>query len=100
MGTERSRLARRLRGLRLCVGSLFALGYKEFLAPRDKLWTWIRDFQLPDLAKDGMLWVQFFEDHSEPDNRTAWAPLNLARYLLEKKEALDGDWQKDAKMLM
>jgi hypothetical protein len=47
-----------------------------------------------------MLWVQFFEDHSEPDNRTAWAPLNLARYLLERKEALDADWQQDAKRLI
>jgi len=74
--------------------------HREFRAPRDKLWAWIKNFQLPDLAKDGMLWVQFFEDHSEPDNRTAWAPLNLARYLLEQKEALDPDWQKDAKLLI
>ena len=79
---------------------LTALGHQEFQAPRARLWAWIKDFQLPDLAKDGMLWVQFFEDHSEPDNRTAWAPLNLARYLLEQKEALDGDWQKDAKLLI
>jgi hypothetical protein len=79
---------------------LIGHGHQEFQAPRDRLWTWIKNFQLPDLAKDGMLWVQFFEDHSEPDNRTAWAPLNLARYLLEQKEALDSDWQKDAKMLI
>ena len=79
---------------------LIALGHQEFQAPRDSLWAWIKHFQLPDLAKDGMLWVQFFEDHSEPDNRTAWAPLNLARYLLEQKEALDGDWQQDAKRLI
>jgi hypothetical protein len=75
-------------------------GYKEFQPPRDQLWAWIRDIQLPDLAKDGMLWVQFFEDHAEPDNRTAWAPLNLARYLLEKREALDPDWQPHAKALI
>ena len=75
-------------------------GHKEFQAPRDKLWAWISDFQLPNLVKDGALWVQFFEDHSEPDNRTAWAPLNLARYLLEKKEALDPDWKKHAKALI
>ena len=75
-------------------------GHREFQAPRDKLWVWIRDFQLPDLAKDGMLWVQFFEDHAEPDNRTAWAPLNLARYLIEQKDALDPDWQKHAKALI
>jgi hypothetical protein len=79
---------------------LIALGHQEFQASRDSLWAWIKHFQLPDLAKDGALWVQFFEDHSEPDNRTAWAPLNLARYLLEQKEALDGDWQQDAKQLI
>src|SRR5205823_6185597 len=67
---------------------------------RDNLWLWIKNEQLPNLSKDGMLWVQFFEDHSEPDNRTAWSPLNLARYLLERKESLDPDWEKDAKALI
>jgi len=75
-------------------------GHPEFQAPRDKLWAWIKHLQIPDLAKDGLLWVQFFEDHAELDNRTAWAPLNLARYLVERKEALDPDWQKDAKLLI
>ncbi len=75
-------------------------GHQEFQAPRDKLWAWITDFQLPNLAKDGLLWVQFFEDHAEPDNRTAWAPLNLARYLLEKQEGLDPEWRKHAKALI
>lgn len=56
--------------------------------------------EIPDLAKDGVLWVQFFEDHQEPDNRTAWSPLNLARYLLEKKSALDPDWKQDAAALI
>ncbi len=79
---------------------LIALGHTEFQKPRDRLWAWIKDFQLPDLAKDGMLWVQFFEDHSEPDNRTAWAPLNLARYLIEKRTALDQDWQQHARALI
>jgi hypothetical protein len=80
--------------------ALIGLDHREFQMPRDRLWAWIRTFQLPDLAKDGMLWVQFFEDHTEPDNRTAWAPLNLARYLLEKREALDPDWQKHARALI
>ncbi len=44
--------------------------------------------------------MQFFEDHHEPDNRTAWAPLNLARYLIEKQDALDPDWQHDARALI
>ncbi len=79
---------------------LIELDHREFQAPRDRLWAWIRNFQLPDLAKDGTLWVQFFEDHAEPGNRTAWAPLNLARYLIEKREALDPDWQKHARALI
>lgn len=75
-------------------------GYPEFQPPREKLWAWIRDFQLPNLAKDGLLWVQFFEDHQELDNRTAWAPLNLARYLIEKQDALDLNWEQHARALI
>ncbi len=77
---------------------LIARGQKEFEAPREKLWRWIKDYQIPNLAKnkDGLLWVLFFEDHSEPDNRTAWSPLNLARYLLEGREKLDPAWRADA----
>jgi hypothetical protein len=52
------------------------------------------------LARDGSLWFQFFEDHQEPDDRTAWAPLNLARYLIEKKESIDDNWQEHAKALI
>ena len=79
---------------------LIEQGHKEFQPPRDKLWTWIREFQIPNLAKDGLLWVQFFEDHHELDNRTAWSPLNLARYLLEKQDALDLDWEQHARALI
>lgn len=75
-------------------------GYPEFQAPRDELWAWIQRFQLPNLAQDGRLWVNFFEDHSEPTNRTAWAPLNLARFLIERQDALDPDWQRDARALI
>ena len=75
-------------------------GNKEFQKPRDKLWAWIKDYQIPNLAKDGMLWVQFFEDHQELDNRTAWSPLNLARYLLEKQDSLDLDWEKHTRALI
>jgi hypothetical protein len=60
-------------------------GYAEFLAPRQALWRWIKDYQVPSARSDGALFAQFFEDHDTPTNRTAWAPLNLARYLLEKK---------------
>lgn len=85
--------------LRLFDG-LLALGHPEFQPPRNKLWSWIKVFQIPNAADDGRLWVQFFEDHTEPDNRTAWAPLNLARYLIEKKAALDPDWQSDSRTLI
>ncbi|MHB8519496.1 MAG: hypothetical protein ACYDH9_01945 [Limisphaerales bacterium] len=74
--------------------------HQEFQAPRDKLWAWIKTFQLANLARDGLLWVQFFEDYDLPGNRNSWAPMNLARYLIEKKAALDPDWQADARALI
>jgi hypothetical protein len=67
-------------------------GYAEFSEPRRSLWEWIRNYQIPSAVGDGGLFAQFFEDHDTPTNRTAWAPLNLARYLIEKKAALDPDW--------
>lgn len=75
-------------------------GYGEFRQPRARLWAWIKNYQIPNLAKDGSLWVQFFEDHAEDGNRNSWSPLNLARYLIEKREALDPDWKDDAKALI
>jgi hypothetical protein len=75
-------------------------GHQEFKPVRDKLWKWIKDFQIPNVAQGGELWVQFFEDHHELDNRTAWAPLNLARYLVEKRDTLDPDWQSHARALI
>lgn len=79
---------------------LIEQGHPEFKPAREKLWEWIKRFQVPDLAQDGLLWVQFFEDHHELDNRTAWAPLNLARYLIERKDALDADWKADSRALI
>ena len=73
---------------------LSAMGHPEFDGPKQKLWMWILHEQLPDLAKGGGLWEQFFEDHDEANDRTAWAPLNLARYLLEKKDRLDSAWRQ------
>ena len=75
---------------------LHDMGYIQFNSSRNHLWQWIQDYQLPDLLKEGKLWEQFFEDHDEANDRTAWAPLNMARYLLEKKEKLDTSWQKHA----
>ena len=68
---------------------LLSRGYEEFAAPRQSLWKWIKRYQIPSAAGDGALFAQFFEDHETPTNRTAWAPLNLARYLLEKRDLLD-----------
>jgi len=79
---------------------LIEQGYPEFKPARDELWKWIKEFQIPSLAQDGLLWVQFFEDHHELDNRTAWSPLNLARYLIEKQNALDPDWRQDSRVLI
>jgi hypothetical protein len=79
---------------------LLAQGYQEFSTSRRSLWKWIKQYQIPNAAADGGLFAQFFEDHDTPTNRTAWAPLNLARYLLEGRELLDPDWRTDAGMLI
>lgn len=79
---------------------LLSHGYKEFASPRQALWHWIKQYQIPSAVSDGALFAQFFEDHDSPTNRTAWAPLNLARYLLEKRDALDPGWRADAGTLM
>ena len=69
------------------------LGFDEFSGARRALWQWILRYQIPSARTDGALFAQFFEDHDTPTNRTAWAPLNLARYLLEKREQLDPEWR-------
>jgi hypothetical protein len=79
---------------------LLAHGYAEFGAPRAALWQWIKERQIPSAKGDGALFVQFFEDHDNPANRNAWAPLNLARYLLEKRDALDQNWSEDSATLV
>jgi hypothetical protein len=80
--------------------TLLVHGYEEFIAPRRSLWTWIKGHQIPNAAGDGGLFAQFFEDHDTPTNRSAWAPLNLARYLLERKDKLDPDWRTDSGTLI
>lgn len=75
-------------------------GHAEFQQPRARLWAWVKNRQIPNLSKDAVLWAEFFEDHQEPDNRTAWSPLNLARYLIEGKETVDPDWKDDAHKLI
>ena len=82
--------------LRLFDG-LLEMGHPELKKSREALWSWITNFQFkaPE-DRDHSLWVQFFEDHSEENNRNAWSPLNMARYLIEKKEALDPQWKEHA----
>ena len=79
---------------------LLAHGYAEFRLPRATLWRWIKTQQIPSAKTDGARFVQFFEDHDNPANRNAWAPLNLARYLLEKRGVIDPDWREDSTILM
>jgi hypothetical protein len=75
-------------------------GYGEFAMPQKSLWQWIKGCQIPSAAGDGALFAQFFEDHDTPSNRSAWAPLNLARYLLEKNTLLDPEWRSDCRLLI
>lgn len=75
-------------------------GYPEFEGARHLLWDWIKKVQIPSALGDGMEFVQFFEDHHNETNRTAWGPLNLARYLIERKSAIDPEWRGDAHALI
>jgi hypothetical protein len=79
---------------------LLAHGCADLRAPREKLWAWIKNVQIPNAAADGKLWVQFFEDYRLEGNRNSWSALNTARYLLERKQGLDPDWRKDARTLI
>ncbi len=80
--------------------ALLELEFAEFRTPRDLLWSWIGRHQLVSAASDGALFAQFFEDHDTPTNRSAWAPLNLARYLLERRAAVQPSWLDDAGLLI
>jgi hypothetical protein len=80
--------------------ALATSGLREFTRPREALWNWIKRYQIPSAATDGALFAQFFEDHETTTNRSAWAPLNLARYLLEQRELLNADWREDSGALI
>jgi glycerophosphoryl diester phosphodiesterase len=79
--------------------SLLEMGYSELKQPREALWHWIVEYQFkaPE-DQEHTLWVQFFEDHPIEHNRNAWSPLNMARYLIEKKETLDPQWKEHAEL--
>jgi len=82
--------------LRLWDG-LIEHGCVQYITPRDRLWHWIKEVQLkvPESRAQSQ-WIQFFEDMTEEDNRNSWAPLELARYLIEKKEKIDPEWKNMA----
>jgi hypothetical protein len=79
---------------------LAKLGMTEFSERRASLWDWIKHRQIPSATTGGTLFAQFFEDHDTPTNRSAWAPLNLARYLLEERDDLDSEWNADSTALI
>lgn len=82
--------------LRLFNG-LIARGEREFEPSRQALWDWIRTYQLPAAeTREASHWIQFFEDMTEEDNRTSWAPLEMARYLIEEQTKLDAEWKTHA----
>jgi hypothetical protein len=99
-GTGRGPVAGNMSYILRLYDGLIERGVGEFAAPRAALWEWIRRFQIPSAAGDGALFAQFFEDHDTPGNRTSWAPLNLARYLLERRDALDAHWFEAAGRLI
>jgi hypothetical protein len=91
-GEERGAVSGNMSYILRLYDVLIALGYEELSGPRQSLWEWIVRYQIPSASASGGLFAQFFEDHDTPTNRTAWAPLNLARYLMEKRDELDPEW--------
>jgi len=79
----------------------------EFAPHAAALWAWVRGVQLPTAdallpAAQG-LFVNFFEDKSSaaPEiNRNSWTALELARFLVEERGALDADWQAHTEALL
>lgn len=81
--------------------ALIARGYDDYRGPRERLWKWMRDCQIPSPEEqDKCLWVQFFEDYAIDTNRNSWSALETARYLIERKESLDPNWKADAERLI
>lgn len=66
-------------------------GNGKYRQTRENVWTWLRYTAIPE--PEGNLWQQFFDDVSTTQrNRTPYSALEMARYLLEKREALDPEW--------
>ncbi len=80
---------------------LSAKGYRKYDKPWKNLCSWIKRYQIPapdDSTKN--LWINFFEDFTKPNNRNSWSPLEMAKYLIEKKNKIDPDWYSDTKKLI
>ncbi len=81
--------------------ALLEHGYGKYQGPRDALWHWMKTYQISSPEEpERCLWVSFFEDYDLDNNRNSWAPLETARYLIERKEKLDPDWKQNAERLI
>lgn len=66
-------------------------GNGKYGATRANVWSFIKNVEIADTT--GGKWQDYFEDHSgNQDNPNQYCALETARYLLERKEALDPDW--------
>lgn len=74
----------------------------DLTAAYKTLWQWISTVQIPaPFDPRQSLWVNFYEDilDFEENDRSSWAPLELARYLLEQQDNLDANWQQHVETL-
>lgn len=96
---------------RVCGNQVFALrlfdellrlgirGNGKYQATRDNVWNWLKNVAIAD--RSGDQWQHFFEDHTGlVPNPGQFSALETARYLLEKKDALDPDWFRMAGSLI
>jgi hypothetical protein len=66
-------------------------GNGSYQSCRDNVWNWLKNVAIADTSGDK--WLHFFEDHSGDEyNPTQIDALEMERYLLEQKDALDPDW--------
>src|SRR6266550_6230133 len=66
-------------------------GNGKYQTTRDNVWNWLKTVAIADTSGDK--WMHFFEDHSGTEyNPTQFDALETARYLLEKRAALDPNW--------
>lgn len=99
-GTYREEVSSNMTFILRLYDELLKEGHSDLKPAREALWKWIRDVQIPDVDVNGALWMNFYENHSYPDNRNAWAPLHLARYLMAKQDALDPRWRELTEKLL